>query len=87
MVARVSGSKLAFIDLFQNNRFVQVHRVQCVCNFDKLSGIDVSPRKFKDFLNSLHRGDILSKEESFVKGLLATNRSRCEGCSSQDSKK
>ena len=66
MSARVAGSKLAFVDLFQNNRFVPVHRVQCVFNYDKLTGQDMSPTKFKDFLDSLHRGDIFSKSAGFV---------------------
>lgn len=61
MSTRVAGSKLAFVDLFQNNRFVQVHRVQCFLAYDKLSGQDVSPTMFKDFVDSLHRGDIFSK--------------------------
>ena len=66
MSTRVAGSKLAFVDLFQNNRFVQIHRVQCLLAYDKLSGQEVSPTKFKDFLDSLHRGDIFSKLMVFI---------------------
>ena len=66
MSIRVAGSKLAFVDLFQNNRFVPVHRVQCLFSYDKLSGQDVSPTRFKDFVDSLHRGDIFSKSASFI---------------------
>ena len=61
MSTRVAGSKLAFVDLFQNNRFVQVHKVQCLLAYDKLSDQDVSPSKFKDCVDGLHRGDIFSK--------------------------
>ena len=79
MSTRVAGSKLAFVDLFQNNRFVPVHRVQCLFNYDKLSGQDVSPTKFKDFLDSLHRGDIFSKLTAFIIGIQIPISIRCEG--------
>ena len=66
MSTRVAGSKLAFVDLFQNNRFVPVHRVQCLLAYNKLSGQDVSPTKFKDFVDGLHRGDIFSELTAFT---------------------
>ena len=87
MSARTAGSKLAFVDLFQNNRFVPVHRVQCLFNYDKLSGQDVSPAKFKDFLDSLHRGDIFCKSTAFITSIERLIFIRCEGRAASDVKK
>ncbi len=60
---RIAGSKLAFIDIFQNNRLNQLtsHKLQCVLNFDKISWSNFSSSSFAPFLQSLRRGDICSK--------------------------
>ncbi|KAL6713781.1 mitochondrial lysine-tRNA synthetase [Lecanora helva] len=50
-----AGSKLAFIDLFQENR-----QIQCLVNYEKISGSGLSPTAFKEFLGTLHRGDVFS---------------------------
>ncbi|KAF6226538.1 hypothetical protein HO133_009404 [Letharia lupina] len=63
---RVTGSKLAFLDLFQNNRSLQLnsHRLQCVLDYTHIAHSIIKAADFKDFLNQLHRGDIYS-----VKGI------------------
>lgn len=60
---RIAGSKLAFIDIFQNNCLKQVisHKLQCVLNFDEISWSKSSSSSFVPFLRSLRRGDIFSK--------------------------
>ncbi|KAL9128232.1 MAG: hypothetical protein Q9217_003048 [Psora testacea] len=52
---RIAGSKLAFIDIFQDGA-----TVQCMCNFSNLENSGLQPSEFKTFLNGLHRGDVIS---------------------------
>jgi lysyl-tRNA synthetase class 2 len=51
---RSAGSKLVFIDIFQEG-----HRVQGLLNFRELAANGVSLQEFKDFSRKLQRGDIL----------------------------
>ena len=58
---RVAGSKLIFIDLSQNG-----HRVQGVCNFEKIKNQDVDLEEIRRFTRSLRRGDIFSEIQRFL---------------------
>lgn len=57
--SRIAGSKLAFVDLFEDSR-INSHRVQFICNYNNIAEADVGPATFKDFLGTLHRGDVYS---------------------------
>lgn len=59
---RVAGPKLAFIDLFQNNRLVETgsHRQQIVLNYEKVKD-SVEDGEFYDFVRSIQKGDVLSR--------------------------
>ena len=52
---RVAGNKLAFIDLMQDNT-----KLQIVCNYRDLDQDEVGPEIFKNFVDGLKRGDIIS---------------------------
>ena len=52
---RISGNKLAFIDLMQGGV-----RLQAVCNFQDLATRGVHPGDFKRFIDGLRRGDVIS---------------------------
>ncbi|KAL2039356.1 hypothetical protein N7G274_008024 [Stereocaulon virgatum] len=52
---RTAGSKLAFVDLFQDN-----YKVQYVLNYDKIADAVRNPATFDDCFGSLRRGNILS---------------------------
>ena len=54
---RIAGSKLFFIDLYQEG-----YRVQGVCNFRKLSESGLLLEDFKRCYHQLQRGDILSEQ-------------------------
>lgn len=60
---RIAGSKLGFLDLFQNNRSTKLnsHRLQCMLDYTHIAHSGMKAPHFKDFLNQLRRGDIYSK--------------------------
>ena len=60
---RIAGSKLGFLDLFQNSRSTQLdsHRLQCMLDYTHIVHSGMKPPHFKDFLKQLRRGDIYSK--------------------------
>lgn len=60
---RIAGSKLGFLDLFQNNRSLPLnaHRLQCMLDYTHIAHSGMKPWHFKEFLNRLHRGDIYSE--------------------------
>lgn len=65
---RIAGSKLGFLDLFQNNRSTQLnsHRLQCMLDYTHIAHSGMKALHFKDFLNQLRRGDIYSKLASML---------------------
>ncbi|CAD6593566.1 MAG: hypothetical protein ASARMPREDX12_007323 [Alectoria sarmentosa] len=62
----VRGTKLGFLDLFQNSRSTKLnsHRLQCMLDYTHIAHSGMKAPHFKDFLNQLRRGDIYS-----VKGI------------------
>ena len=56
---RIAGSKLAFVDLFQDK-----YKVQYVLNYDKIADTVRDPTTFDNCLGSLRRGNILSTLET-----------------------
>ncbi len=53
---RNAGTKLIFINLFQEG-----HSVQGVCNFGIIKPPGDHLENLRDFVHSLHRGDVYSK--------------------------
>ncbi|KAI1934240.1 mitochondrial lysine-tRNA synthetase [Ophidiomyces ophidiicola] len=52
---RIVGSGLVFFDLWQNG-----HKVQILCNYNKLEPTGITQQGFREFYNLLQRGDVYS---------------------------
>lgn len=79
---RIAGSKLAFLDLFQDTRLLQ-----CILDYTHIAHSDMSAPHFKDLLNHLNRGDIYSESPPIVEIISISNLYRYQGDTAKDSEK